>query len=69
MSQIGISVNGEDHYLTEAVSMRQLLAHLSLPEKGIAVAVDGVVLPKSRWDSTTIEKGWNVEVLTAVQGG
>ncbi|MCZ4079131.1 sulfur carrier protein ThiS [Rhodococcus sp. H36-A4] len=66
---IGVTVNGEDHLLTEEMTMRQLLEHLSMPPKGIAVAVDGVVLPKSRWDSTTVSKGWTIDVLTAVQGG
>lgn len=64
-----ITVNGQDHELTEQLTMAQLLTRLSMPEKGIAVAVDGVVLPKSRWDATTVEKGCNIEVLTAVQGG
>jgi sulfur carrier protein len=64
-----ITVNGEEHALPENFTMRQLLAHLSMPEKGIAVAVDGTVLPKSRWDATTVEKGWSIEILTAVQGG
>lgn len=64
-----ITVNGEDHALSEGLTMRQLLADLSMPEKGIAVAVDGTVLPKSRWDATTVEKGWTIEILTAVQGG
>ncbi|WP_072803973.1 sulfur carrier protein ThiS [Rhodococcoides yunnanense] len=64
-----ITVNGEDHVLSEQLTMRQLLVQLSMPEKGIAVAVDGMVLPKSRWDTTTVEKGWTIDVLTAVQGG
>lgn len=65
-----ITVNGEDHALsTEGLTMRQLLSQLSMPEKGIAVAVDGTVLPKSRWDVTTVEQGWTIEILTAVQGG
>ena len=66
---IGITVNGEDHLLTEDMTMRRLLEFLGLPEKGIAVAVDGSVLPKSRWDTTDVQKGWNIDVLTAVQGG
>ncbi|MDJ0393260.1 sulfur carrier protein ThiS [Rhodococcus sp. G-MC3] len=64
-----ITVNGEQLLLPDGLTMRQLLEKLSMPEKGIAVAVDGTVLPKSRWDSTTVEKGWAIEVLTAVQGG
>lgn len=64
-----ITVNGEDHVLEEQLTLRQLLDHLSMPDRGIAVAVDGTVLPKSKWDATTVENGWTIEVLTAVQGG
>lgn len=64
-----ITVNGQNHELSGGPTMRQLLDQLSMPEKGIAVAVDGTVLPKSRWDATTVEPGWNIEILTAVQGG
>lgn len=66
---IGVTVNGEDHLITENMTMRRLIESLGLPERGIAVAVDGAVLPKSSWDSTDVEKGWNIDVLTAVQGG
>ncbi|MFD1815216.1 sulfur carrier protein ThiS [Rhodococcus gannanensis] len=65
---IGITVNGEDHQLTEELTVSQLLAHLGLPEKGIAVAVDGAVFPRTSWDRA-VEKGWEIEILTAVQGG
>ncbi|OZF04525.1 thiamine biosynthesis protein ThiS [Rhodococcus sp. 15-1154-1] len=64
-----ITVNGEEHALSEGLTMRRLLADLSMPDAGIAVAVDGTVLPKSRWDATTVEPGWTIEILTAVQGG
>ncbi|KAA0022121.1 sulfur carrier protein ThiS [Antrihabitans cavernicola] len=66
--RIGITVNGEDQLLTEEISLRQLLERLGLPERGIAVAVGGAVFPKARWDES-IQKGWDIDVLTAVQGG
>lgn len=68
MPPVGVTVNGEDHIFTIAPSVRQLLAKLELPERGIAVAVDGAVFPKSRWDEQ-VQRGWNIEILTAVQGG
>ncbi|WP_338886596.1 sulfur carrier protein ThiS [Rhodococcus sovatensis] len=64
-----ITVNGKELDIAADVTMRQLLLQLSMPERGIAVAVDGTVLPKSRWDATTVEKGSTIEILTAVQGG
>ena len=41
---------------------------LGFPEKGIAVAVDWSVLPRSEWE-TALTDGARVEVVTAVQGG
>jgi len=37
--------------------------------RGIAVALNGDVVPRSRWDRTRPADGDHVEVLTAVQGG
>ncbi|WP_067702377.1 sulfur carrier protein ThiS [Nocardia jejuensis] len=67
-SPVGITVNGEDHTFPVAPTVHELLAGLNLPCKGVAVAVDGAVFPKSRWDEP-VERGWEIEVLTAVQGG
>jgi sulfur carrier protein len=40
------------------------------PERrGVAVAVDGEVVPRSAWDATRLREGARVEVVTAVQGG
>ncbi|MFD4292145.1 sulfur carrier protein ThiS [Rhodococcus sp. NPDC058505] len=68
MVNIGITVNGEDHQLSEPMTVAQLLTHLDLPDRGVAVAVDGAVVPRSSWDRN-VEKGWEIEILTAVQGG
>ena len=37
--------------------------------RGVAVAVDGEVLPRTDWTNTTLDEGCHVEVLHAVQGG
>jgi sulfur carrier protein len=37
--------------------------------RGVAVAVDGEVVPRSAWEATTLEEGQQVEVLRASQGG
>ncbi|KAA8890131.1 sulfur carrier protein ThiS [Nocardia colli] len=65
---IGVSVNGTDHEFAETLTVRELLGRLELPTQGIALAVDGAVFPKSRWDEP-VGRGWQIEVLTAVQGG
>ena len=39
-----------------------------MPDKGIAVAVDWAVLPRSEWH-VALNDGAKVQVVTAVQGG
>jgi sulfur carrier protein len=36
---------------------------------GVAVAVEGEVVPRSEWDTTPLREGQQIEVLHAVQGG
>jgi sulfur carrier protein len=37
--------------------------------RGVAVAVDGDVVPRADWRATTLQQGQAVEVVRAVQGG
>jgi thiazole synthase len=37
--------------------------------RGVAVAVDGEVVPRSEWEATSLSDGKSVEVLAAIQGG
>lgn len=62
-------VNGADRELAEGTTVADLVAQLGAPATGTAVAVDLEVVPRGRWDQTTIPEGARVEVLTAVQGG
>jgi sulfur carrier protein len=39
------------------------------PARGLAVAVNGEVVPRSSWTVTALDDGDAVEILTAVQGG
>ncbi|MGE2729312.1 sulfur carrier protein ThiS [Mycolicibacterium vaccae] len=63
-----VTVNDEAVEVAEATTIAALLDQLGFPEKGIAVAVDWAVLPRSEWD-TALADGAKVEVVTAVQGG
>ena len=42
---------------------------VDLSRAGIAVAVDGEVVPRSEWDQTELRDGQRVEVVGAIQGG
>jgi sulfur carrier protein len=63
-----VTVNGEDVQIDENATVTTMLDTLGFPEKGIAVALDWSVLPRSEWD-TVLSEGAKVEVVTAVQGG
>lgn len=64
-----VTVNGEDHTLADGSTVRTLVTALELPDEGVAVAVNGMVVPSSGWDDTPLGAGAEVDVLTAVQGG
>jgi sulfur carrier protein len=63
-----IIVNDEDIEVDDQTTVAALIERLGFPEKGIAVAVDWAVLPRSLWQ-TTLADGARLEVVTAVQGG
>jgi sulfur carrier protein len=62
-------VNGAPSPVEPPVTIAVLLAALGAPDRGVAVAVDTEVVPRSRWAEHELTDGQAVEVLTAVQGG
>jgi sulfur carrier protein len=66
---VDVWINGERRALVEGATVPDALGALGLPRAGVAVAVDGEVVPKARWAGTALHDGARVEVLTAVQGG
>jgi sulfur carrier protein len=66
---IEVYVNGSARELADASTVADLLAALDIRPAGVAVAVNGVVVPRAEHDRTVLPGGASVEVLTAVQGG
>ena len=66
-----ILVNGEERQAPDGGAIPDLLADLDIDpgEKGVAVAVNGEVVPRHEWPSTSIAAGDSVELVRAVQGG
>jgi sulfur carrier protein len=63
-----ITLNEEQVQVDDQITVAALLVSRGYPDRGIAVALDQVVLPRSGW-ATTLCDGARVEVVTAVQGG
>ncbi|MGQ0779237.1 MAG: sulfur carrier protein ThiS [Pseudonocardiales bacterium] len=64
-----LTVNGQPWELPNGSALSDVLDRLSAPSRGVAVAVDGAVVPRMSWPSTALRDGATVEVFTAVQGG
>ena len=64
-------VNGERSDVPAGETVAAVLYRLGLDAgaKGIAVAVDGEVLPRACWEEFALADDARVEVLTAMQGG
>lgn len=66
-----IFVNGRVSELSAGDTVAAVLTWLGLTvdARGVAVAVDGAVVPRARWQSFALAADARVEVLTAMQGG
>lgn len=70
MSKAVIRINGEAEPLA-AATIEALLAEMALDtdQRGIAVALNGAVVPRAAWRDTPLKPGDNVEIVRARQGG
>lgn len=66
-----IVLNGRESDVRSGETVAAVLARLDLaPDaRGVAVAVDGEVVPRASWESFALSDEARVEVLTAMQGG
>ena len=66
-----IDLNGRPVELRDActVSEAVLAAGADGERRGVAVAVEGEVVPRGQWETTVLREGQSVEVVRAVQGG
>ncbi len=64
-----VTVNGEDRSVAEECSVDDLAGSMGVSPSGVAVAVNGEVVPRSSWPATPLHDGDRVELLGAMQGG
>ena len=65
-----IRVNGEDEALAVATLVALLESKAIDPtQRGIAVALNGAVVPRAAWPDTALAPGDRVEIVRARQGG
>jgi sulfur carrier protein len=66
-----VFVNGEERELVEGATVTDLVEQAGAPAggRGVAVAVDSQVVPRSEWERTKLSAGQRVELVAAIQGG
>jgi sulfur carrier protein len=63
-------LNGEPRELPDGATLEAAIEASGAPStRGVAVAVDGEVVPRGAWDEFELRADQRVEVLKAVQGG
>ncbi|MEI8051438.1 MAG: sulfur carrier protein ThiS [Actinomycetes bacterium] len=64
-----VLVNGSMIETSPEMTVAGLVALVSDSDRGIAVAIDRVVIPRSQWAATAITEGVAVEIVAAAAGG
>jgi sulfur carrier protein len=64
-----ITYNGDAITLAETISVTDFIIERKLASKGIAVAINNQIIPKSNWDETIIKENDQLLIITATQGG
>jgi sulfur carrier protein len=64
-----LTINGADREVAAELDVAALVTELTGERRGVAVAVNGAVVPRSTWASVRLLDGDWVEVLSAAQGG
>lgn len=66
-----VTVNGEPRELTAGATVATVveLLDVAIDARGVAVALDGEVVPRSRWAQAEVRDGALIEVVAAIQGG
>jgi sulfur carrier protein len=66
-----VLLNGAEAVLADGATVQAAIDSLDLPAagRGVAVAVDLEVVPRTQWETHKLDDGARVEILRAIQGG
>jgi sulfur carrier protein len=68
---MNLTINGTGEQLPDGAHLPDLLARTGhdVAARGIAIALNGEVVPRAEWATQALADGDAVELLVAVQGG
>lgn len=65
-----VEINGEAAELQEGATVGDAAATLGVePGRGVAIALDGEVVPRGQLDDTVVREGQRLEIVAAIGGG
>ena len=65
-----VTVNQQKYSVSETCSVEELvLKVLNRPTKGIAIAINQTIVPKTNWIAQQLQNGDQIVMITATQGG
>lgn len=54
---------------TQASTLLQLTKELSLPDQGVALAMNNHIIPRAQWGEVTLTEGATIVIIKAACGG
>ncbi len=66
---LAILVNGQPRDVAAATTVDALLRQLEIPLRGVAVEVNGQIVPRARHTELLLARGDRLEIVSLVGGG
>ena len=64
-----LTINGEKRVIKKSKNLADLIKELDIKAPNFAMALNQQVVPRSKYDSTSIKENDKVEIVHAVGGG
>lgn len=64
-----ILINSKEQFVEEGISLAALLAQIQPQGKGMAVALNNKVVPRTDWEKVRLHENDSILIISAVCGG
>jgi sulfur carrier protein len=64
-----LTINGQPRQFPDPLTVAQLVDHLALAGKRVAIERNGEIVPRSQFNETPLNHGDQLEIVVAVGGG
>ena len=66
---MNVVINNKQQIIRDNTNLQELIAHLNIQSKGIAIAINNDIVTKSNWIKTQLKEKDSITIITATQGG